>query len=54
MEAFSIKNAYLRCIGDQLLHALNDTGHLSTIYRGLTQYILAKYGGAFNIPCIKP
>jgi hypothetical protein len=46
MEAFSIKNAYLRCIGEQLLHALNDTGRLGKIYIGLTNYILAKYGGA--------
>jgi hypothetical protein len=54
MEAFSIKNAYLQCIGKQLLHILNDTFRLGIIYRGLIQYILAKHGIALNIPRIKP
>jgi hypothetical protein len=53
MEAFSIKNAYLRCIGTQLITALNDTGRLGIIYKGLTTYILAKHGGALYIPQIK-
>jgi hypothetical protein len=53
MEAFSIKNAYLRYIGEQLLHALNDTRRLEKIYNGLTNYILAKYGGALHIPRLK-
>ena len=53
IEAFSLKNAYLRCIGEQLHNALNDKGKLGIIYRGLTHFILAKYGGAENIPRIK-
>ena len=53
IEAFSLKNAYLRCIGEQLRNALNDKGRLGIIYRGLTHFILAKYGGAKNIPRIK-
>ena len=53
IEAFSLKNAYLRCIGEQLRNALNDKGRLGTIYRGLTHFILAKHGGAKNIPKIK-
>jgi hypothetical protein len=50
MQAFSLQNAYLRCIGTQLKEALNDTGKLGIIYRGLTHFILATYGGALNIP----
>ena len=46
IEAFSLKNAYLRCIGEQLRNALNDKGRLGIIYRGLTHFILVKYGGA--------
>ena len=38
------KNAYLRCIGEQLTNALSDKGKLGTIFKGLTHYILAKYG----------
>ena len=53
LEAFSSKNAYLRCIGGQLQNALNDKGRLGRIYNGLTQYILAQHGGADNIPRIK-
>ena len=53
IEAFSLKNAYLRCIGEQLRNALNDKGRLGIIYRGLTHFILAKHGGAENIPRIK-
>jgi hypothetical protein len=49
MQAFSLQNAYLRCIGEQLKEALNDTSKLSIIYRGLTHFILAIYGGAVNI-----
>jgi hypothetical protein len=45
MDAFSFKTAYLKCIGEQLQDALNDQGRLGTIYRGLTKYIMAKYGG---------
>ena len=53
IEAFSLKNAYLKCIGEQLRNALNDTSRLGKIYRGLTHYILAKHGGAQEIPRIK-
>ena len=49
IEAFSLKNAYLRCIGEQLQNALNDKGRLGIIYRGLTHFILAKHGGAKSI-----
>ena len=45
LEAFSLKNAYLRCISEQLRNALNDPGRLGIIYKRLIQYILAKYGG---------
>ena len=51
-EAFSLKNAYLTCIGEQLLHALNDKGRLGHIYKGLTTHILAKHGGSLNLPRI--
>jgi hypothetical protein len=53
LEAFSLKNAYLRCISEQLRNALNDKGRLGIIYKGLIQYILAKHGGSKNIPRIK-
>ena len=53
LDAFSFKNAYLRCIGEQLQSALNDKGHLGKIYNGLTRYILAKHGGSQNIPRVK-
>ena len=53
IEAFSLKNTYLRCIGEQLQNALNDKGRFGIIYRGLTHFILAKYGGAEKIPRIK-
>ena len=36
LEAFSLKNAYLRCISEQLRNALNDPGRLGIIYKGLT------------------
>ena len=53
IEAFSLKNTYLRCIGEQLSNALNDKGKLEVIHRGLTHFILAKHGGAKNKPKIK-
>ena len=53
LEAFSLKNAYIRCIGEQLRNALNDTGRLGIIYKGLIQHILAKHGGAKDIQRIK-
>jgi hypothetical protein len=46
MNAFSFKNAYLKCIGEQLRDALNDQGWLGIIYKGLTKFIMAKYGGS--------
>ena len=49
-EAFSLKNAYLRCIGEQLRNVLNDKGRLGIIYK---HFILAKHGGAENISRIK-
>ena len=53
-EAFSLKNAYITCIGEQLINALNDQGRLRSIYNGLTKYILAKHGGSLNLPRISP
>jgi predicted double-glycine peptidase len=52
LEAFLLRNAYLRCIGEQLWDALNNTGRLGTIYEGLTNYIFAKNNGAQIIPRI--
>jgi hypothetical protein len=45
LDAFSLRNAYLRCIGEQLRDALNDKRRLGTIYQGLTNYIFAKTRG---------
>lgn len=42
LEAFSLKNAYLRCIGKNLWDALNDTNRLGIMYQGFTNYILQK------------
>ena len=53
-EAFSLKNAYITCIGEQLINALNDQGQLRIIYTGLTTHILAKHGGSLNLPRISP
>ena len=53
IEAFSLKNTYLRCIGEQLRNVQNDKGRLGIIYRGLTHFIIAKYGGVENIPRIR-
>ena len=41
------------CIGQQLRNVLNDKGRLGIIYKGLMHFILAKHGGAANIPRIK-
>jgi hypothetical protein len=49
MDTFSFKIAYLKCIGVQLRDALNDQGRLGIIYRGLTKYIMAKYGGSTTL-----
>jgi hypothetical protein len=53
MATISLKNAYLCCIGEELINALNDNGRLGIIYKGLTHYILSRQGGALHIPCIK-
>ena len=53
IEAFSLQNAYIRCIGEQLQNALNDKGRIGKIYAGLLQFILAKYGGSKDITRIK-
>ena len=52
LGAFSLQNAYLRCIGEQLQNALNDKGRLGRIYFGLVQHILAKFGGSEELPRI--
>lgn len=54
IKAFSLKNAYLRCIGEQLRHAQNDSDKLGIIYRGLTHFILAKYGGVKTLLRLTP
>jgi hypothetical protein len=51
-EGFSLKHAYITCIGEQLINALNDKGRLGKIYNGLTKHILAKHGGSLNLPRI--
>ena len=53
LDAFSLKNDYLRCIGEQLLNALNDKGKLGKIYKGLLHLVLAKQGGSNNLPRIR-
>ena len=35
IEAFSLKNANLKCIDKQLHNALNDKGRFGIIYRGV-------------------
>jgi len=49
IEAFSFKNAYITCIGEELQDALNDKGRLGKIYRGLTKYIMAKHNGSTTL-----
>jgi hypothetical protein len=49
IEAFSLQNAYLRCIGEQLQNALNDKGIFGKFNYGLIQFILAKFGGSKEI-----
>ena len=41
IEAFSLQNTYLRCIGKQLQNALNDKGRIGKNYFGLLQFTLA-------------
>jgi hypothetical protein len=52
LDAHSLKTDYLTCIGKQLRNALNDPGRLGTIYKGLTNHIFAKYGGAQLLPLL--
>jgi hypothetical protein len=52
LDAHSLKTEYLMCIGKQLHNALNDPSRLGTIYKGLTNYIFAKYGGAQYLPLL--
>jgi hypothetical protein len=48
----SLKTEYLTCIDKQLRNALNDPGRLRIIYKGLTNHILAKYGGSQHLPLL--
>jgi hypothetical protein len=52
LNAHSLRTEYLTCIGKQLRNALNDLGRLGTIYIGLTNHILAKYGGSQHLPLL--
>jgi hypothetical protein len=52
LDAHSLKTEYLTCIGKQLRNALNDPSRLGTIYKGLTNHIFAKYGGAQHLPLL--
>jgi hypothetical protein len=49
LNAHSFKTEYLTCIGKQLHNVLNDPGRLGTIYKGLTNHIFTKYGGAQHL-----
>jgi hypothetical protein len=52
LDAHSLKTEYLAYIGKQLCSAFNDPGRLGTIYKGLTNHIFAKYGGAQHLPLL--
>jgi hypothetical protein len=52
LDAHSLKTEYLTCIGKQLRNALNNPGRLRTIYKGLTNHILAKYGSSQHLPLL--
>jgi hypothetical protein len=52
LNTHSLRTEYLTCIGKQLRNALNDLGRLGTIYIGLTNHILAKYGGSQHLPLL--
>jgi hypothetical protein len=49
LDEHSLKTEYLPCIEKQLRNVLNDPGRLGTIYKGLTNHILAKYGGSQHL-----
>lgn len=46
IELISQTNAYIICIGAQLINALNDKGIYGRLYKGLIQHILAIHEGA--------
>ena len=50
INTISLLPDYIRCIGQQLIQALNDQWQLGIIYQGLTKHIAAKYGGFFHLP----
>jgi hypothetical protein len=52
LDAHSLKTEYLTYIGKQLRNAFNNLGRLGTIYKGLTNHIFAKYGGAQHLPLL--
>jgi hypothetical protein len=52
LDAHSLKTEYLTCIGKQLRNTLNNQGTLGIIYKGLTNHILAKYGGSQHLPLL--
>jgi hypothetical protein len=52
LNAHSLRTEYLTCIRKQLRNALNDLGRLGIIYIGLTNHILAKYGGSQHLPLL--
>ena len=53
MNATSLLPDYIRCIGQQLIQALNNLGQLGTIYQGLAKHRAAKYGGSVHLPKLK-
>ena len=44
---------YIRCIGQQLIQALNDPEQLGIIYQGLAKHIATKYWGSLHLPKLK-
>ena len=52
LDAHSLKTEYLTCIGKQLCNVLNDPRRLGTIYKGLTNHILAKFDGSQHLPLL--
>ena len=53
LNAFSLTQTYIRCIGEQLRDAPNDPGIISIIYQGLTNYTFFLYDRSKN-PKISP
>jgi hypothetical protein len=52
LDAQSLKTEYLTYIGKQLCNTLNGPSRLGTIYKGLTNHILAKYSGSQSLPLL--